>query len=1308
MKPTRLLTLSAALSCLPLASHTVLAQSPASPSVSQGAAVTYTIPTVGVLPQRFRVTLAIVDPKNPDWIISEFASGVEKTVTAENHGRLTEYWNGLDENYMPVPVGNYAVKGIYMPSSTWKIDGQPHTVMARYAGMGVSWAPRLDQDTQPIPVTGDPVDSPFTDVAVGPNGIANFYYQYLENAQNNYMCDLNKPITNGQLLRSFASGSAAGGPCTTTDGDSVWSFSADGGPKFVYRADQKPFGTGAGAGRRNVYNPDGWVTGMACLRDDAASKTYVYIAERGMIAKGKSGHETTDEFANKLVTLDGTNAKELGSLPIFKPQSASARNGKIYVLHQTEAGGYEVSASAIVAGIPQAPWQTVLAVPANVMPSDCVVDSQGNVYLSDTAKNKVFKYSPSGQLVLTIGKLPVQASGHYDPLSLMEPAKMALWTDTAGKERLIVVEMAGPNRIGEWGTDGSLIREWMPAQTKANNGYAVDPKDPAEVYLPGQHNWLDRYRIDYATGKWTVDAVYPDVDGNLPKIVDLNGHRYLAFQQQARDFPREIRNYRIYRLDGDRFVKAAGIIAERAGNANKAYVWHDIKGDGSITPGQMRATELDLTNGAFGSYFGETVTDDLSWVVVDQRGSRVVALSPKSFDAFGNPVYDPAGWKTLWTDPIFAAKAAGKADAIHGGNEVGTGYDSAWTHANSDGAGGYYFINRSGPNFSANFGGQMKLMHFVPNAAGVQTLKWRVGRTALGKVASPGEIYAGLFVDKPINHIVGVVDNSRAGYHLFTEDGLYIDTVLPDTKVVNPSTVGTYLPPGEFFAGGTYVGPAGQVYLKFGKAEPIIYALDGWSATVANPVHRLTDLPATVKLTLADIASPPAIALTMRGGAAAAKLARVTPSTGGMPAMDGSMTGWEGADPITFQVGTTQTVEARLQYDHDNLYVRWHARLGRPFEARVMAPADHMFTHDREADTLSLYLQGDPNAPAPVDGSGRPGDLRLVFGLFNDGSLVKSTILGLYKTWRGPGASPLTYRTPVGAASFENVASIKANALWGAPDADGKGFVIAAALPKAALAPLPALDPATKTTVDLEATFGGHNKFWWSNSDGSANSETYDQPSEARLYPGAWSRLEFAPVSDLAVRSWQVIGPFGGEYLATSDYDKDRNANLKLITTGEYPPQQDVDLSAVYTGDITTTRKGAHKASWHLATSPDGIFDLGEQLRWKGWQEEGIAYMATWIYSPQPCTVTLTPVDGHGWHSVHARLNNAPIPSLASNGTQHGIAPGQPVTLRTGWNSLLIRYEFLYGDMSYGMHIGGNEADLWKLRLSPVPPAPGQ
>ena len=50
--------------------------SPAAPASSTtGVPIAYELPTDGPLPRTYLVTLAIVEAKNPDWIISEFAAG---------------------------------------------------------------------------------------------------------------------------------------------------------------------------------------------------------------------------------------------------------------------------------------------------------------------------------------------------------------------------------------------------------------------------------------------------------------------------------------------------------------------------------------------------------------------------------------------------------------------------------------------------------------------------------------------------------------------------------------------------------------------------------------------------------------------------------------------------------------------------------------------------------------------------------------------------------------------------------------------------------------------------------------------------------------------------------------------------------------------------------------------------------------------------------------------------------------------------------------------------------------------------------
>src|SRR6185437_4076162 len=156
----------------------------ASTDAPAGATISYQLPVVGEGPTTYRVTLAIVDEKNPDWIISQFANGIVRTATQENQGKFTESWNGLDDNFMPVPPGRYGVKGIYMPAEKWQVDGEYHSITPKFVTGASAWMPSPEQWNKPEPFGGDPVGQPLGAVAVGPNGLAVFYYVYLENGLN--------------------------------------------------------------------------------------------------------------------------------------------------------------------------------------------------------------------------------------------------------------------------------------------------------------------------------------------------------------------------------------------------------------------------------------------------------------------------------------------------------------------------------------------------------------------------------------------------------------------------------------------------------------------------------------------------------------------------------------------------------------------------------------------------------------------------------------------------------------------------------------------------------------------------------------------------------------------------------------------------------------------------------------------------------------------------------------------------------------------------------------------------------------------
>ncbi|HUW35642.1 MAG TPA: hypothetical protein VM223_28860, partial [Planctomycetota bacterium] len=438
-----------------------------------------------------------------------------------------------------------------------------------------------------------------------------------------------------------------------------------------------------------------------------------------------------------------------------------------------------------------------------------------------------------------------------------------------------------------------------------------------------------------------TDPLAPAFDH--PQFVRTDGRQYLACA----------RSNNVYRLAGDRWLLSAAIIRTQAKDGKpQHFTWHDANGDGRVQEDEYRDTPLE-TPGWLLRYHGNQWIGDLSLLALNQAGREVWRLAPAAFDAHGNPIFQK--WEKLLTDPVFEARARGTVDAVHGGNELADTFSSDWAMADGTMQDGFYVNARGGPNFSANEGWQAKVSRYVPDGKGGYALKWRMGRRALQGLAKRGEIYATIHMNKPINGLLSVVDQSRCGVLLYTEGGLYVDTIFPDGRRFSPDVAGVYVQPGEFFAGLTYANREnGRIYFAMGKYTSMLFEAQGWPLT-ENPVRPLTTVQKTVTITGSQIAGPPEIALSLRGGAGAARLARFAPALGGA-VLDGSLAGWESCDPVRFQADKDQTVEVRALYDPENLYLRWHARLSTAFDPKPLAPVERIFSHGRLADTLSFYL----------------------------------------------------------------------------------------------------------------------------------------------------------------------------------------------------------------------------------------------------------------------------------------------------------------------------------------------------------------
>lgn len=804
--------------------------------------VTYRLPFDGK-EKTYRVTLAAAPKDDPDWIVSTFLAGAVRTVNDDNKGVFTEEWNGLDDNFMPVPPGEYVFKGIFMPSEKWKIDGQQHSLIAQFiASPGDSWAPSREQDHRFPPIHGH-VFEPIYQVSAADDGKAVFYAGYIENARNPFLVDLNRDVGIDQVVRSFDSSGFAGGQLCAYDGKNIWivRFSSITSPT------NRGFGEEKDRRGRQVAvlsrKPGETPNDLAVV--NAGNKPYLYVSE---------------PYAGRIGILDGNTGKRLKDLPDIHAAGIAVdraeKGQKLYAVREADKGKWQIDALDLKDGLPAGDWTKLFPLDdSQTTASDLELDRQRNFFVVDPGHRQVCKYSHDGKLLARLGK-DKKLEGAYDPEVFVGLNKLSAWTDKSGQDRLLITETAGPMRISEWScADGKLLRQWFLCQNAAG-GFCLDPEHPEHVYVTSLNApHIVRFLVDYATGGWKVDAVWEVAfpGGRLfPRVINLKGHKYLAFGGGSY---RTHGQWMIFRQDKDQWKLSAACVKNRW--------WHDANGDGQIQDDEYQSDN----KGPGGTYWADSFLDDLSIVHVRQNGRDVLRLAPKSFDGHGNPVYDGARWQTLFVDDWAGVPKRNALKPLYGGNELGKSLWN-WSDIAGDPDKGFYLTGVYKPDGRADYRfdeagqvcAQWKLTYWKRAGDGYRR-HWRVGRKAFA-AAQPGEVYATMHISPPCHGLLGMHDGNGL-YHVFTTEGLYVDTLMYDRFRFGR------LEPGGMYchSGGCYFGrhfldeKTGKVYLCMGRASNNIYAVKNWQPGFIQPLALETK---EINLPAEKISPPHPYAKTLR------------------------------------------------------------------------------------------------------------------------------------------------------------------------------------------------------------------------------------------------------------------------------------------------------------------------------------------------------------------------------------------------------------------------------------------------------------
>ena len=398
-----------------------------------------------------------------------------------------------------------------------------------------------------------------------------------------------------------------------------------------------------------------------------------------------------------------------------------------------------------------------------------------------------------------------------------------------------------------------------------------------------------------------------------------------------------------------------------------------------------------------------------------------------------------------------------------------------------------------------------------------------------------GEVKASIRTQLPQLGLIGMVDQTRAGLHVFeAESGLYVDTMFL-SKAQEESTV--YGLPDEFWVGRTFLNRNdGQMYAQMGKQSMVLFRLKGWAN---HSVRSLPMLNSSVRVD--QVALPNYVAAQLRGTGKLDGLTLLVNRTAEPPALDGSLRGWESASHAKLWGDSEHVVRASLLHDDDRIFLRAEMDLGSPLVGTQLYPNwQRLFTHGVGGSTLSLYFQtnlsevcnpglyphathGQPELYCAPDGLGLPTQrlVRLVFGVFDtargeaEAPALEAVAVGIYPFWHGGDGSPYTYGTHAAAKQglhFENVRLL--NQSTGVTsafrlDPTKTKLTIAASIDRRLA--LPGLPPLSNlsTSFDISSTMSGKLKFWWCNRAFYASAGTFDEGVEASLYPEAWGGVGF-------------------------------------------------------------------------------------------------------------------------------------------------------------------------------------------------------
>jgi streptogramin lyase len=753
-----------------------------------------------------------------------------------------------------------------------------------------------------------------------------------------------------------------------------------------------------------------------------------------------------------------------------------------------DAGGlYAVAGNRLVRIDPATGQTAVIAASLEGRPTGLAVGGDGRFFVSDAEAHVVRVLDPQGTQVGMIGKPGGVSKGAYDPLELHHPAGLVvspdghLWVteeDRWTPKRLAAYDVAkgtmwkeffGPVGYGAsgGGFDPEDATRWIGQGTLFKVDYDKQTAVPMAILggEPGMHYrfWRqDGRTFVIACGKATfIEELLPD--NTLKALACYSSahlyayaHRWKPHQEFVaafrRDYPKVKYDYGQHGQPGHGY----------------GMLWVDRDGDG-----RMEAAEIEFATAAescAAAYWGQDFRDLTLRIPAKVAGrNSLVTITPDGWWPGGAPKY-----------PNFndAVKAAVPIDL------PGTvGVESTTDRFGN-------MILNSDPEMRG-FAADGRLLWRYPN-------RWSgVHGSHAAPLPSPGELQGVLFFTgvTPLDDTSDVMfmnGNHGRGF-VMTTDGLYVDEVFPDCRVMtNPQAGGIATLGGECF-GGTFGRDrkSGDYLFQGGGLSYRIFRIAGLNKTVrGSGSFTLTPEQAVA----AERRRAEAVAAAIAKPAQATIAFTATP-----PKIDGKGEGWSGGPAATWEKNRQFPVSVRAAHDGTTLYLSYAVKDDASPWVNNGKDWQTLFkTGDSVDFQIGVDAKANPKRSGPV-----PGDLRLLVAPFESGNIAV-----LYRH-RLPGSSDsVVFQSPWRSEKVDSVKKLDRAQV--AVNRAGNGYTVDVAVPLADLGLAPGQPLRGDFGVIYGDAAGTTNVFrsYWSNQ---ATGLVNDVPGEIMLTPALWGDIAVEP-----------------------------------------------------------------------------------------------------------------------------------------------------------------------------------------------------